>query len=83
MEHLERKILICECHSLQHQVAIWWDDEAKEMYIEPHLSTAKNFFQRIVVAVKYIFAVHRNQWDECIVSQKDLEMLKEHLNEKL
>jgi hypothetical protein len=44
---MERKIFICDCHSLEHQVAFWYDEEEKSLYIEPHLVTHRNFFKRL------------------------------------
>ena len=81
MENNRREIFVCECHSLEHQFAIWYDDEIKELYIEPHL-TSKSFFYRIKYAFKYIFGYkcRFGAFDEIIINRNDADKLIEYLN---
>ena len=73
----DRKILICDCNSLEHQMMIWWDEEDKLIYSYIHLNTSKNFFQRLTHGIKYIFG-HKcrfGAWDEFIFSEESEESL--------
>jgi hypothetical protein len=81
----ERKIFICECHSLEHQVVFWWDQEDKQLYCEPHLSQSLNFWQRLVLGVKYIFGYRSRygHWDECLFTTENSRQLKSYLNDKI
>ena len=76
----ERLIMICECHSLEHQV-IFWDDDG-ELYCEPHLTTYRNFFKRLWRGLRYAFGYKSRfgDWDSTIFKKEDLEKLREYLN---
>jgi len=52
---MERKIMICRCHSLEHQMTFWLDEEDNTLYSEPHLITHKNFFKRLWYGLRYAF----------------------------
>ena len=78
---MKRKIFICECNSLEHQVIFWYDKDDDIFYCEPHLVTHKNFFKRIWIALKYIvgYKSKYGHWDETIFKEKDLEKLYKYL----
>jgi hypothetical protein len=77
-----RKIFICQCHSLEHQYAFWYDEDQKFIYCEPHLITNKSFLGRIFHAIKYIFGYKTRfgSWDEFIFKKEDIKRLKEILD---
>ncbi|HZI23619.1 MAG TPA: hypothetical protein VFD46_00995 [Chryseolinea sp.] len=78
MEHLERKIFVCECASLEHQISFWYDKEDDELYAEIHLLTYRNFFKRAWVAIRYAFGypcIYGN-WDSFIISRPDREKIR-------
>lgn len=83
MESNKRDILVCECHSLEHQFAIWYDEENNTIYIEPHLKR-RTLGDRILYAISYIFGRQSNYgaFDEFIVNPDDAEKLISYL-EKL
>jgi len=73
----DRKILICECHSLEHQVSFWYEQDDGTLYVETHLVTHRNFFKRLWVGLKYAFGYKSRfgEWDEILLdpnSQKEL-----------
>jgi|688.fasta_scaffold418323_3 hypothetical protein len=80
MEKINREILVCECESLEHQFAIWYDDEDNTLYIEPHLKR-KSLRDRILYAIDYIFGRQSNYgaFDEIIINPKDAETMIEYL----
>jgi hypothetical protein len=79
---MNREILICDCNSLDHQLAIWWDDEDKLMYAYIHLGTRKNFFQRLAYGIKYTFGYKSRfgAWDEFIFSEEAEQSLQKFLD---
>ena len=78
---MERKIFICECHSLEHQVIFWFDEEDNKLYCEPHLVTHRNFLKRLWVGIKYAFGYkcRFGDWDETIFKDEDLKKLYKFL----
>ena len=77
MDSIDRRTFICDCHSLEHQVSFWYDEEEKSLYIEPHLITHRNFFKRLLVGLKYAFGYKSRfgEFDEVILGidgQKEL-----------
>jgi hypothetical protein len=79
---MERKIFVCECHSLEHQVTFWYDEEEDSLFTEVHLITHKNFFKRVLVGIKYMFGYKSRfgQWDEFMFKPEDVIKLKEYVN---
>ncbi len=81
---MERLHVVCKCHSLEHQVFFWYDEDNNELYCEPHLITSENFFQRLWAGLKYAFGYKSRygHWDNTLFSDEDLKKLKDFLNEK-
>ena len=79
--NLKRDIFICDCHSLEHIFAMWYDPELNHVYIEPHLAK-KPFWKRIIYAIKYVFGYQSRfgAFDEVIVNPDDVEKINECLN---
>lgn len=70
-------IIICRCHSPQHQYLFFYDDEDerdKIVYIETHLNK-KPFFKRLKYGIKYIFGYQCNygSFDEFIIKPEDVD----------
>jgi hypothetical protein len=78
---MERKIFICECGSLEHQVSFWYDEDDNCLYCEPHLRNHNSFLKRIWVGLKYIFGYKSRygNWDSTIFKDSDLIELKKYL----
>lgn len=79
---IEHKILICQCHSFEHQVIFWLDEEDGDLYCEPHLITNRGFFKRLWYGLKYAFG-HKSKygaWDTAIFKKEELVKLKNYLN---
>ena len=76
MEQNKREILVCECHSLEHQFAIWYNEDDNVLYIEPHLNR-KPLLDRIKYAIKYVLGYQSNYgaFDEFILNSEDAEKL--------
>lgn len=79
---IQRDILVCECHSLEHQIAIWYDKDDNQLYAEVHLTTSRNFWERLKAGIKYAFGYRSRfgDWDEFMFKNEDLPKLKEHIN---
>jgi hypothetical protein len=78
---MERQIMICECHSLEHQVTFWYDEEDNVLHTEIHLTTHKNFLKRLWYGLKYTFGYRSRygSWDDMIFKPEDLLKLNRHL----
>lgn len=78
---VDRLIIICECHSPEHQVLFWYDDEDDELYCEVHLSD-QPFFRRLWGGLKYIFGYKSRygNWDNTIFSPENCKKLRDYLN---
>ena len=72
MEH--RELLICKCHSPEHQIIFSWDDDLDEtlVYMTIHLNK-HGFWQRLKYGIKYIFGRQCNYgaFDEVILNPED------------
>ena len=68
-------LLICSCHSTEHQMIFLfdeWDDTDGAVYIHTHLNKG-GFWYRLKYAVKYIFG-HQSRYgafDEFIIKPED------------
>lgn len=77
---IQEKTFICACHSREHQLAFWKDDDIVATQV--HLTTYRNFWKRLWVGLKYAFGykcVYGN-FDEFIWKEEDLKQLKTFLN---
>jgi hypothetical protein len=81
---MERKIFVCECSSLEHQVSFWYDEDENTLYVETHLVTHKNFFKRLWVGLKYAFGYKSRfgEWDEILLDPKSQKELYQWLQSK-
>lgn len=81
----ETKIMICECHSLEHQMQFWHDEEDDCLYAEIHLITHRGFFRRLWYAIKYIFGYKSRfgAWDEFIFGDNNRQDLLNFLTNKV
>ena len=78
----ERKIFICSCGSMEHQMTFWYDAEDKILYTEVHLTTYHGFFKRLWYGLKYAFGYkcRFGAWDEFLFETKERDQLKQLLN---
>ena len=85
----EKDLLICSCHSTDHQmVVLYGEDDINgiiypTVYIHTHLSK-RPFWERVKYGIKYIFGYESRYgaFEEMILSKKDVDKFKrvvEHL----
>lgn len=82
MNSTETGIIICECFSMEHQmVLINPNDGDNEIFVQVHLATHRNFFKRILVAIKYVFGYKSRfgAWDEFIWGPEQTKQLETFL----
>ena len=53
-------VVNCTCNLPSHMLHFYYDEENKELTITTVLSTEKNIFKRIWIAIRYIFGY--NKW---------------------
>jgi hypothetical protein len=81
----ERKVFVCSCGSLEHQVSFWLNWEDDELYLEIHLNNHDNFFKRLWTGLKYAFGYKSKygHWDNIILDkEKQTELLTELIYSK-
>jgi hypothetical protein len=73
----EKEILLCRCHSSEHQILVNYDEDDKMLYLSIHL-TKRNFLKRLKYGLKYIFGYHckYGHWDEFIFNENDADKLQ-------
>ncbi len=78
----KRRIFICSCHSLEHQLAVWYDKEECAIFVEPHLIAHEGFFKRLWIGLKYAFGYKSRfgHFDETILEGKELKRMMRFLN---
>jgi hypothetical protein len=75
--------LICDCGLSEHQIIIYKDKDFangyREVILNPHLVTYKNFFKRCIVAIKYVFGYKSKYgaWDSMIITKRNYQPLKD------
>lgn len=82
-----KDILICECHSTEHQMVIYYSEgETDEspypmVHIHTHLNK-KPFWQRLKYGLRYIFGYQcrYGAFDEFIINPNDADKLKGVVN---
>lgn len=79
----DKDIMICGCHSTEHQMIILYseDDGYPMVYIHTHL-TKRPFLERLKYGIKYIFGYQSRYgaFDEFIFEPKDSEKLQKVVN---
>lgn len=65
---MEEKLIVCECHNVEHQMIIYYDKEYNEAYVEFHLAKLP-FWQRLRQGIKYIFGYRSKygDFDEMVI----------------
>lgn len=77
----DEEILICACHSIEHQIVIQKDDDEKVLYCSIHLSPLP-WYKRIVNGIKYIFGYRScyGDFDEFMFDKKHIDKLDQMVN---
>jgi hypothetical protein len=72
----ESQVLICDCHSDEHQILIHYDEDDREVYLHVHLAS-QGFWSRLIYAIKYLFGYKSKYgaWDSFIFRRQDAHKL--------
>lgn len=75
------EILICACHSTEHQIVIQKDEEDNVLYCSIHLSPLP-WYKRIVNGIKYIFGYRckYGDFEEFLFDKKHITKLNQMVN---
>ena len=78
---MERKIFICDCHTVEHQFIVEYfndsDYDDDEVYVGIRLNSFGNVFQRLWRALKYIVKAGEADYSEVILNEdKQKELIK-------
>lgn len=79
---MKTKMFRCDCQTNDHHFLFTEDDEDKYIYLSSHLSP-RPFFERITLAIKYIFGFRSRfgDYSEVILSENEWQELRKCLNE--
>lgn len=88
MKKTNEDILICECHSTEHQLIVLYsnEDEHPMVYFHIHLNK-RSFWERLKYGIKYIFG-YQSQYgafQEFILNPEDshkMERVVKYLNDE-
>jgi len=71
---MEREIIICECHSMEHQIVVTYENDNNDptVYLNIHL-TKRPFWKRLIYGLEYILGRQcgYGAFDEIILNPKD------------
>ena len=83
---MEKDLIVCECHSTEHQMVVYYDqdEDYPVVYIHYHLNK-RPFWERLKYGVLYIFGRQSRYgaFDEIILNPEDspkFEKIVNHLN---
>jgi hypothetical protein len=83
MEKQKELYLVCECYDMEHMFRLTYLPDEKDvdrvLYLETHLRTWKNIFQRYWEAVKYFWGYKSRygEFDEILLGkEKAIELIK-------
>ncbi len=78
----DKQIFTCKCESMEHQVVFNYDDEDNQLYMHVYLADYKNFWQRVVAGIGYIFGYKckYGHFDCVILKDGDVPKIKEILD---
>jgi len=83
MDIMERKVFICDCHTITHQVVVEsYNDDEPEVYVSVRLNSYGNVFQRLWRALKYVVKVGEASYHEVILNEDKQKELIEFLQTK-
>ena len=80
----DKLIFICSCHSFEHQITFWWDDDTDELHSIVHLYNHDNFFKRLWSGLRYAFGYtsRYGDWDDFYFTKEDQDKLLKFLTDK-
>jgi hypothetical protein len=76
---MKEELLICSCHSTEHQIVLLESEYETDRYIYVHIHLNKrSFWQRLVYGIKYIFGYQckYGAFDEMILDETHVPKLK-------
>lgn len=79
--NVEKKIYVCSCYDIQHQLVIMYDKELEIFTFQIHL-TKLSFFKRLVVAIKYLFGFQSSigAFEEVMLNSHHIREIRDQLS---
>lgn len=83
-QHFKHYCLNCECGNLEHQIWFrYFSDESiknRELYVEMHYPNV-SFWNRLKIAIKYIFNPKNGQFTDIVVNQNQVSNLQNFIDD--
>jgi hypothetical protein len=82
--NLEKHVVLCDCHSPEHQFIIVKDTVDQEVWLEVHLCPNPSFFKRLWEGLRYAFGYRSRygDFDSILVTPEDQAKIVELLQTK-
>jgi hypothetical protein len=74
-----KEIFECECHSLEHMVAVGvydWDGGPPDFFLEVTADNHLPWYQRVWPAIKYLFGQPSLKWHDVLLKPEDVDRLQ-------
>ena len=70
---LEKQVVLCDCHSPEHQFILIKDTEDQEVWLEVHLCPNPSFFKRLRIGLRHAFGYRSKygDFDSILVTPAD------------
>ena len=70
----DKDLIICECHSTEHQMVVYYEEDDRHPMVFIHIHLNKQpFWKRLIYGIKYIFGrkCRYGAFDEMILNPED------------
>lgn len=76
-------LIICECHSTDHQIIFLYDDEWDRIFMHIHISPNRGFWKRLWFGLKYAFGYRSKfgEFDEIVLKPEDVYKFQKIVNQ--
>lgn len=74
---METHVILCACHSDEHQLIYRYDPEDKEIYTSVYLHQYRGFWKRVWVGIRYMFGYQSKYgaWDSIHMGRDQIKIL--------
>lgn len=78
---IRTELILCECKSAEHQVILMGFTDEPEVYLQIHLNTTRNFWQRLWHGLRYVagYKSRYGNWDELVLGPGELKKLNKFI----
>lgn len=84
---MEHKLVICDCHSVDHQLVFTHDDDEDFdpfVSVSMHLNIKRPWYRRVLIAIKYAFGWQGpyGAWHEVLLNKQQCQDLSKYFDDR-